>query len=191
MSPPASLRSLDSHSPPDAIVEISAFTIERKIVRKDVGKEINKALRKEVKLSLSEASLPTWSIDRVHEFTAEWYPFVRDTARPTGGRLGRGLSEKGDSGRKYVINWSPEAPEASSERLQDFYLGLEQDLRIGGFLGRGKVDTGDTESEKSAKVANHTLEDEKRVREKIDGEARIKEAIDVIERTICSLFYDR
>jgi hypothetical protein len=159
-------------------------------VRKDVGKEMNQGLRKEVKLSLGEASLPTWAVDRVHDFTADWYPLVKDTTQPAGRRLARGLGEK-DGSSKYVINWISEAPEASSERLQDFYLGLEQDLRVGGFIGRTKVASGDMEGEKSAKEANHRVEDEKRVREKIDGETKIKDAIDVVERTICSLFYDR
>lgn len=157
----------------EPVVEVAAFTIDRRLVRKDVAKEMNKALRKEVKEALGAAALPSWVSDRVHEFTAEWYPFVRDKTVGSAGAYG--------------VAWVGEAPEGAAERVQDFYLGLEQDLRVWGstFLGRGRGGY-DGDGEKSAR-----LEDEKRVRERIDSETKIKEVMDTVERTVCSVFYDR
>lgn len=180
----------------DPSVEVSAFTIDRKIVRKDIAKEVNKTLRREVKETLTEAFLPLWVVDRVHEFTADWYPFVKDGSQPhSAKKIGRGITEKLSSNENtsnsYVVNLFGLLPSDISERLQDFYLVLEQDLRISGtsFLGRGRESFSDADVEKHGK--EDVLGDERRVREKMDNEAKIKEAVDAVERTICTLFYDR
>ncbi|RDB15935.1 hypothetical protein Hypma_003597 [Hypsizygus marmoreus] len=186
-SPTPSIRSLDSHTQSEPVVDVSAFTIDRRIVRKDVAKDMNKALKKEVKDALGEAALPAWVVDRVHEFTAEWYPFVRD--KTPGG--GRGGEKAGKEGSAFGVAWVGDSPEDTATRMQDFYLGLEQDLRVwvSSFLGRGKREREvDGEGEKNA---GGSVEDERRVRDKIDNEAKIKEVMDAVERAICSLFYDR
>lgn len=52
----ASPYSSDGHS-------VTAFAIDRKIVRKDVGKAVSKALKADIKSRLS--SLPSWVADRI------------------------------------------------------------------------------------------------------------------------------
>jgi hypothetical protein len=175
-SPTGSLRSLDSQA--EHGVEVSAFTINKKIIRKDVAKDMNKLLRKEVK-ELLLVSAPSWVVERVHEFTADWYPFVKDkdkdkdknsAAATTGG---------------YRVAWIGETPEKTAERVQDFYLALEQDLRVLGFGNGGKgkhIDDYDPYGYEN---------DEKRVQEKMVSESKIKDVMEVVERTVCSLFYDR
>ncbi|GLB43313.1 putative VPS9 domain containing protein [Lyophyllum shimeji] len=186
-SPTASLRSLDSvRSQAEHVVDVSAFTIDRKIVRKDIAKEINKGLRREVRDTLaSSEGMPSWVADRVHEFTADWYPFVKEQAASS--RREKGVKEGGSA---YVIPWSEEAPESTTARVQDFYLGLEQEVRVseGSFLGRLRKEH-EHEQEEGERLGEH--ENEKRVKEKIDSEAKIKHIMEVVERTICSLFYDR
>ncbi|KAG5642108.1 hypothetical protein DXG03_003607 [Asterophora parasitica] len=187
-SPTASLLSLDSaNAQPEPVLDVSAFTIERKIVRKDIAKEMNKTLRREVKEALGEAGLPGWAVDRVHEFTAEWYPFVKEKGVSSSVLGLREKAAKESGAGTYVVTWAEEAPDSAAARVQDFYLALEQDLRVseGSFLGRLRKDHENEEGSRNG------VDDDRRVREKVDSETKIKEAMDVVERGICSLFYDR
>ena len=168
---------------------------------------MNDALRQEVQNSLSSSHtsgpLPAWVVDRVHEFTAQWYPLVKDTDPvlvPAPGKkvIGMGSGGKGkEEGYDLIVNRVMEMPEIVSARLQDLYLGLEQDVRIRGLsfwrVGSGEgCEENDSEQGKEESMEEGSEdEDERRVRDKIDNEARIKEVMDVVERTICSLFYDR
>ncbi|KAG6884291.1 hypothetical protein C0993_012436 [Termitomyces sp. T159_Od127] len=185
-SPTGSVQSLDSTHSPDHVIEISAFTIDHKIVHKDIAKDMNKALRREVKAFLETGlHMPSWVGDRVRDFTAEWYPFVKEEKKKSL-LLSRQTreKEKKENGEQYVISWTEEAPENTAERIQDFYLALEQELRLSeeSFLGRlMKEHTEDSES----------TENEKRIKETIESEEKIKESMEVVERTICTLFYDR
>lgn len=142
-------------------------------MRKDIGKEINKALRSEVKESL--AGLSSWVVERVLEFTAGLYPLVK-------------ASNKGETfptNSAYVVNVFEETPEEASERFQDFYGMLEQDLRLGGtpFLGRRR--------EEQYLGIDAEKDSERRVQEKIESEGKIRDIMEIVEQTICSLFYDR
>ncbi|KAG5339356.1 hypothetical protein C0989_004636 [Termitomyces sp. Mn162] len=185
-SPTGSVRSLDSTHLTDHVIEISAFTIDHKIVRKDIAKDMNKALRREAK-SLLETGLhmPSWVGDRVHEFTAEWYPFVKEDKNKSLLLNHRTREkEKKENGDQYVVAWTEEAPENTAERVQGFYLALEQELRLSeeSFLARLMKEHGEN---------GESAEDEKRVKEKIESEAKIQESMETVERTICTLFYDR
>ncbi|KAG6888143.1 hypothetical protein C0992_009515 [Termitomyces sp. T32_za158] len=183
-SPTGSVQSLDSTHSPEHVIEISAFTIDHKIIRKDIAKDMNKALRREVKALLETGlHMPSWVGDRVHDFTAEWYPFVKEDKKKSL-LLKRQEKEKKENSDQYVVAWTEEAPENTAERIQDFYLTLEQELRLSeeSFLGRlMKERTEDSEC----------MENEKRIKENIESEAKIKESMEVVERTICTLFYDR
>ncbi|KAG6841197.1 hypothetical protein C0991_000994 [Blastosporella zonata] len=187
-SPTSSLRSLDSTHQTEHVIEIAAFTIDRKIVRKHLAKDMNKALRREVKALLETGlHMPAFVSDRVHEFTAGWYPFVKED-KSKSVLLGRSTGQEKESAGQgqYVVPWTEEAAESTSERVQDFYLALEQEMRLseGSFLGRLRKEPEHFED-------GEGTNDEKRIKEKIDSEAKIKESMDVVERTICCLFYDR
>ncbi|KAF8159896.1 hypothetical protein B0H34DRAFT_705261 [Crassisporium funariophilum] len=189
-SPPASLRSFDSSHDSNAPVEISAFTIDRRLVRKDLGKAMNKTLKGELKAALSATAslgnipVPGWVTERVHDMTAQWYPFVKaPSSSPLKKRLG---ADKDSNINGYLVNPIEEMPEDAAERLQDFYLCLEQDMRVGGtpFISkrREKDAESDVEDEK---------EREKREHERMESETRVRDVMEAVERTITSLFYDR
>ena len=158
---------------------------------------MNKALRGEVQDSLTGVPLPPWVIDCVHQFTAQWYPVKNIEPAlgfEPGKQTGAGSADKGLGGGgsdTCVINPVAEKPEDVAVRMQDFYLGLEQDVRIRGpsfwEAGEGHEKEGGVDEQGE----NEKNEDAKRVREKLNSETRIKEVMEVVERTICSLFYDR
>ena len=163
-------------------VEVSAFTIDRRIIRKEVGKEINKALKAELKAALASASalgdvsLPSWIAERVYDMTADWYPFVKSPVSTR--KLG---SEKDLVSQGFIVNNVEGNPDDAADRLQDFFLGLEQDMRATGSPARPK--------DKEQELAQ---EDEKgRDRQQLNSESRIRQIMEVVERAIMSLFYDR
>ncbi|KAJ3503372.1 hypothetical protein NLJ89_g8464 [Agrocybe chaxingu] len=157
---------------------LPGFAIDRRIVRKDLAKELNKALKAEIKASLSASSGPSWLAERVHDATAPWFPFIKTTA-PS--RRKAGL-EKESNGNAYIVNPFEENPQDCSEHLQDIYLALEQDLRTSLPKKKDKEAESDVEDEK---------EREKRESERMETEIWVREVMEVVERTITSLFYDR
>ncbi|KAF8877910.1 hypothetical protein BD779DRAFT_1556262 [Infundibulicybe gibba] len=161
-------------------VDVAAFTINRRVNRKEIGREFSKILRNGVKTSLSSAPepVPAWAIDKVHEFTAPWYPLIKPLIPRSGNRAekGSGLMDTG-----YLINSFGETPEQMSDRLQSFLSELERDLRTwasGGAAQHSKAEEGVGEHEKH----------EWRIQ---DVEERIQAILESVERTICSHFYDR
>ncbi|KAL0953328.1 hypothetical protein HGRIS_004573 [Hohenbuehelia grisea] len=177
---------------PDHVVEISALAINRRVVLKDVGKEMNRALRSEVKESL--AGLPGWVIDKVHEFTADFYPVVKSSSKnakmttsPKKGALVPGAvgvmsmspnMSPPTSTTPYAVNAAQDVPEDAAQRFQEFYESLEEELEGGHspFMSRKKEETAPTEEVETRKV---------------HSEAKIREILETVERTICFLFYDR
>ncbi|KAJ6562497.1 hypothetical protein B0H19DRAFT_1144755 [Mycena capillaripes] len=163
-SPPASIHEVTSSEQP---LDVPAFMIARRIVRKDAARAIDRALRSELHALCGGAP---WVAERVDTFVAPWYPFAR-VKRGTAG-------EKGASGSSNYIVGDPLAgmlPEEIGEMVQGFYAKLEEDLRAGG--GRRK-----------ASEASHDGEDEK---EKDEKEAWVVEVLGSVERAICTLFFDR
>lgn len=155
---------------------MSAFAIDRRIVRRDVAREINNALRAEMKAGLKSRPLPHWVTERIHDLTGRWYPFV-----------GVAASNKNDSVEKdqmFVVNPLEEGVEDVSEQLQDFFASLEQDLRLDG------------DSSSSSKKAEKEVESEvddttDRGKREMESEANIRETMEAVERLITWLFYDR
>lgn len=209
-------------------VDISVFTIQKKIIRRDVGRAMNRLLRAEVKASLTGDSIgagpstpipqparvpiPGWVVERVHEFTSEWYPIVKGPI-PVGSfhpTVNIDASGKGGQGEKgYIANMAEETPEEAVDRVQDFYAWLEEDLeRIegdGGFKRKWRDASTSSSSGTSAVVAGmndgpptsqapgeenpeKTWEAERRAEE---ASRKIREIVEAVERTICHCFYDR
>ena len=77
-SPPASLRSHDLTNDTNSPVEVSAFTLDRRSVRKDVGKEMNKTIRAELTAALRESTnqgsvaITRWITEGIHDLTIDW-----------------------------------------------------------------------------------------------------------------------
>jgi hypothetical protein len=180
-SPPASLHSLDSGQDSHAPVEVSAFTIDRRIVRKEIWREMNKILKAELKAALNASTslgnipISSWIVERVQHMTATWYPSVKaPSSSPSKKKTG---SEKETSSIDYFVN------PAAAERLQpeDFYSCLAQDMMR---VGRTPFSSKQREKDES------DGEDEQE-RGKREHETRVRDVMEVVERTITSLFYDR
>jgi hypothetical protein len=170
-----------SPSPPqntehEHAIEVAAYTINRRIVRKDVSKAINKALKNEVKETLSSSGVPSWVIDRVHDFTAGLYPFVRS----------RNVKQGATPSPVYVIDPPQETAEELAEQFQAFYAELEERLLGGGVSPATALPTRenflDSEQEKAR---------ERRPSGKALSEQHTHKILDAVERVISSLFYDR
>jgi hypothetical protein len=146
-----------------------------------------------MKAALANASssgsipIPSWVAERIHDITADWYPFIKNPTVSLQKRLANTHDKSGkDHGNGYLVNPFEESPEDAAERLQDFYLALEQDMRLGGtpFIPRSKDrdPESDVEDEKDR---------EKRESDRMESETRIREVMEAVERMITSLFYDR
>jgi hypothetical protein len=72
--------------------------------------------------------------------------------------------------------------------VQEFLLLLEQDLRAAGtpFVHQKKNRGSDKESDVDVEKGK-----ERREKEELQVEVRVREVMEVVERVICSLFYDR
>ena len=189
-SPPASLHSIDSGQDSHAPIEVSAFTIDRRIVRKEIGREMNKILKTELKAalnantSLGNISMPSWIVERVQDMTATWYPFVK---APSSSSLKKKTgSEKGTNSIGYLVNPISENPDEAAERLQDFYLCLAEDMRVGGMPFSSNRREKDHELD-----GVDERERDKREHEMMEIETRVREVMEVVERAITTLFYDR
>ncbi|KZT25192.1 hypothetical protein NEOLEDRAFT_1162873 [Neolentinus lepideus HHB14362 ss-1] len=160
------------------VIEVPTFTIDRRIDRKDLGRALTKAVKSEVEETLAVANAPGWVTTRVHNFTAEWYPLTKSTRKsatiPSPNTSTTSLPYLVSGGKE------GETPEDIAARLQDFYDALEEDLRA---MGRKKAD-------KEREAGGEEDENEK---EKGKGlnEARRREIMEAVERTICEVFYDR
>ncbi|KAJ7920681.1 hypothetical protein B0H13DRAFT_1867405 [Mycena leptocephala] len=167
-SPPASIHEAGASS--ETPLDVPAFTLARRIVRKDAARGIDRALHGELQ-ALCGAGAP-WVAERVDAFVAPWYPFARVKRSSAG--------EKGASSN-YVVG-DPLAgmlPEEIGEMVQGFYARLEEDLRSGGSGGGRR---------KASEASHHEGEDEKGKDEK---EAWVLEVLGNVERAICMLFFDR
>ena len=155
-------------------VEVAAYTIDRRVVRKDVGKAINKALKLEVKEALS--SVPSWVIDRVHDFSIGLYPFVRS----------HDVKQGTTSSPLYVIEPPHETAEELARQFQSFYAELEEDLLTGGSSPVTARPAREASSEADQENAR-----ERRPNGKAVSEQHAHGILEAVERVICSLFYDR
>lgn len=157
-------------------IEVAAYTIDRRIVRKDVSKAINKALKIEVKEALSSSGVPSWVIDHVHDFTVGLYPFTKS----------RDVKQGTTSSPLYVIEPPHETAEELARQFQSFYAELEDDLLGGGSSPVTARPTRETFTEADLEKAR-----ERRPNGKAVSEQHAREILDAVERVICSLFYDR
>ncbi|KAF9440734.1 hypothetical protein P691DRAFT_780012 [Macrolepiota fuliginosa MF-IS2] len=204
-SPPASIRSLEpppSLTGPDAhtVIEVSAIIVDHKIVRKDVGKYLNKAIRHEIKDSLrvnKDVDVPHWVVERVLEFCEAWFPFVRapkvmPTSIPRRGQ-DKDLEKEGEKEKEWIVNpliLEDDMMEDTVDRVQEFYFQLGEGLRVE--LGKkGRKHEREVSSCSSVmSVDESEKEKEKHVAEDVN-EARIRGVMELVERTVSSMFYDR
>ena len=156
-------------------IEVAAYTIDRCIVRKDVGKAINKALKNEVKETLLASGVPSWVVGRVHDFTIGLYPFVKSSDAKHGAA----------SSSPYIIDPPQETAEELATQFQAFYAELEEGLFDGGSPSTARPIRDNFIDAEQEKVR------ERRPSGKVVSEQLVPEILEAVERVICALFYDR
>lgn len=156
-------------------IEVAAYTVDRRIVHKDIAKAMNKALKVEVKEALSSSGVFSWIINCVHDFTVGLYPFVRS----------REVKQGTTPSSSYVIDPPQETAEELAAQFQAFYVELEDGLLAGGgspVTARPRESFPEAELEKAR---------ERRSNGKAVSDQHAHEILEAVERVVCSLFYDR
>lgn len=147
-------------------MDVSAFTIDRAIIRRNVSKTISKLIKTEIKESL--AGLPTWVIDRAQNFAACFLPFPKSLKQ-----LKDGSASVPTSDQSSIISVSAYDDPISdvSQAFQGFYESLEEELRAG---------DSPSSLRKKDSVHNENGVDKK-----------VRDTLEKVERTLTSVFYDR
>ncbi len=156
----SSVSSVEDVSPPSPVpIIIPAFTISEPIIFNSVCKQTLLALKSHIPESL--AGSPRWLIHRTQVFTESFHPFTRVRKSEAGGETNPGV--------KYVIQPVDYDTAEVADMFQDFYYGIEEELRL-----RARK-----EDEEKSELEDPSSEDDE-----------IK-MLDRVEKTICELFYDR
>ncbi|KAH7908353.1 hypothetical protein BJ138DRAFT_1012992 [Hygrophoropsis aurantiaca] len=171
-TPPTSTTPLPPHVTADADhpIEIAAYTIDRHVSFQHVAHDIISALSAEIAADLAQENVPPHVVDKVQAFAACLRPFVRAPLPEK-----KKLHDIGAGKPPYVVNTLADGPDDIGERFQEFYAQVEDDLRAGEDLGNGDDNDNDQAT---------TTEEERK-------EVRIREILECVERTLCTLFYDR
>ena len=168
---------------------------------------MNKILKAELKAALNAntslgnnntPSMPSWIVERVQDMTASWYPFVKaPSSSPLKKKTGSSSEKEtsSSSGIGYIVNPVAENPDEAAGRLQDFYLCLAEDMRVGGITPT-TISSSNRREKKDGLVVDvdrglDERERDKREREMMEIETRVCEVMEVVERAITTLFYDR
>jgi hypothetical protein len=174
-APSTPAAALAEHEP---VISVPAFILDRRVSLKDVGKQLTKALRAEAKDALAGAGVPSAVMDRTLALLDTWQPLLKVPKKDSGSGGGSLMSPN------YAVNPVTEDADVIEDALQDFYGALEEDLHA-------------TSSPTSATLhkrrsdADDEKERDRAARKQVDQEARIKDTLEAVERTICTLLYDR
>ncbi|KAI0085825.1 hypothetical protein BDY19DRAFT_1075893 [Irpex rosettiformis] len=208
-SPEGSIQS--SADGTDHPIGVPAFTISKRIIRKDVARSVLKALHHDIRASLSPSGAPSWVAERLEEFAERegLLPFVKAKAKNADGSVGGYIMGAG-------------LPENTSmddvgQRFQEFYSDIEELLvkrrwkGKSGFAGGlhfqnrhtssgGSISssTENTDMDEKASIDESAREDddtekESEAEDHPEGlrDKRIREVVEAVEKTLCTVFYDR
>jgi hypothetical protein len=189
-------------------IAVPAFTLSRRITRRNVARDILRVVHHEIRTGLAPSGAPSWVAERVEEFAERegLLPFVKvkgsktkleDSATLGGYSVGGGLSRD-------------ESMDDVGRRFQDFYAGIEEQLvkrkwRGRRSFGKGLVlhhlsgsvsssaDSSNSGDEKESSKDDEETEKESEAEETQEDETekKIRVVLEAVERTICSVFYDR
>lgn len=202
----------DGHAEP--AIGVPAFTLSTRIVRREVAKTILKSIHSEIKRDLDVA--PSWVSERVEDFVtkADLLPFVKNkpksklggVAAPTGGssNADTALAQYSITPEVAAEGNSEEGVEVLARNVQEFYLDLEEELsrrrwRLGRQVlmknyaashsnGSASASSGD-EKDKEKDGAGEEGEEKGPVT--TEKEQKVREVMELVERTLCAMFYDR
>ncbi|KAH8116246.1 hypothetical protein DFH11DRAFT_1506064 [Phellopilus nigrolimitatus] len=158
----------------DHAIEVPAFTIEKAIVRRNVSKALSKSIKAEINGAL--AGLPTWVMDRTHDFSASFLPFPKANHKPK--ENNNGSQGSSDHGSILSVSAYDDPAEEVSETFQAFYESLEEELRTEKFpTTLRRKDDKQSEEEKE--------------RERDELDKKIQDTLDKVERALTGVFCDR
>lgn len=121
--------------------------------------------------------------ERVHAFATPLYPLIKSSEKAqggTGGGVGLGKNAK-PKPPAYEISSIAETVDEIADRFQEFYEKLEGEMRA-------------KAKRKDSAISNASMNvsDEDSVAEHVDpDESKIRDAMEIVERTLTTLFYDR
>ncbi|KAF7964557.1 hypothetical protein HWV62_5696, partial [Athelia sp. TMB] len=179
---PLSVPGSPAHAP-TATIDVSAYAISRRIVRDDVAKQISRSIKGEISTGLADTNTPGWVADRVIQFANDLMPLVKNGkgAEEKAKVLIKGTAaakeaekDKGAGKGKYVVNSLGETVEELSERFQEFYVRLEDEL---GSRGMGRISSDDEKRDGET-------DRERREREEDEKDARIRQVMEVVEQGV-------
>ncbi|KAF8141862.1 hypothetical protein EV363DRAFT_35915 [Boletus edulis] len=162
----------------DSTIDISAFVIDTVLSRTEIATGIIGALKGEIAIALNDQ--PPWIVERVHTFALPYFPFVK---LPAGKKK---LQDIGGNPNRvvYAVNAALDKPEEYADKFQAFYRAVEAELR----------NTGRVRAEEGTHVDGldtSGLQDAEPEREEQVDEAQIRDVLETIEATLCTLLYDR
>ncbi|KAL4064059.1 hypothetical protein V8B97DRAFT_2078625 [Scleroderma yunnanense] len=163
----------------DPPITISAFTIPTSLSLQHISTSIVSALTSDLASSLT--AQPPWLVERVQTFASAFFPFVR--ASVGGKKKKKKLQDLvgNAGGGGYVVNDVMGGAEELSQRMQEFYGVIEAEMR----RDARPVESGEhgDGNERQAGVDEREAQEEE--------ETRIRDVLETVEATLCSLLYDR
>ncbi|KAI0689506.1 hypothetical protein BC835DRAFT_1418481 [Cytidiella melzeri] len=194
----------------DHAIGVPAFTISKRIVRKDVARTVLKALHADIRAGLSLSGAPSWVAERLEDFAERvgLLPFVKAKAKNEDGSVGG-----------YVMGTGVPASESMDDvgqRFQEFYDEIEEMLLKRKWRSRPSFPRGlhlqhrhastssiqssaeNTDADEKVSLAEIAKEEDDTEKEseaddhqENEKSKRIRGVIEAVERTLCTVFYDR
>ena len=158
----------------DHVVEVPAYAIDRALVRRNISKALTKCYKTEIKESLS--GLPSWVIDRVQSFSSSLLPFPRPSQKGKDWNNSNQVSS--DQSSIIEVSAYDDIAEELSQRFQEFYESLEDELRVDG-------------SPSTLRRKDDRHSEEEKAKERNELAAKVQSTVEKVERALTCIFYDR
>ncbi|KAG9312788.1 hypothetical protein JVU11DRAFT_6202 [Chiua virens] len=176
--PPTAAATVPPSTDADVTIDISALVIDTVLSRADIATGIINALKGEIAIALNDQ--PPWLVERVHTFSLPYFPFAKV---PAGKKK---LQDIGGNPNRivYAVNATLDKPEELADKFQAFYRAVEAELREGGHQRvQGTREDGADMSRSQDSEPDGEMEEV--------NEVHIRDILETIESTLCTLLYDR
>ncbi|EKM50210.1 uncharacterized protein PHACADRAFT_213959 [Phanerochaete carnosa HHB-10118-sp] len=196
----------DAQSPEgtEHVIGVPSFTLNKRIVRRSVAKEILRVVHHEIRAGLAPSGAPSWVAERIEDFAERegLLPFVKAKTNKNK------LDDNALGGYLIHPGLSKDEPlDDVGRRFQDFYAEIEEQLIKRRWRGRrsfgkgvlnhlnGSISSVSSSAESVSGDEKEDARDEETEKEsdaeEDEMEKNIRAVVEAAERTICSIFYDR
>ncbi|GJE90337.1 vacuolar sorting protein 9 (VPS9) domain-containing protein [Phanerochaete sordida] len=190
------------------VLGVPAFTLNKRIVRRNVAKDVLRVVHHEVRAGLAPSSAPSWVAERIEEFAEResLLPFIK-------AKGSRNKLEDNTLGGYLILPGlsKDESVDDVGQRFQDFYAEIEEQLIKRKWRGRrafgknvlhhlnGSISSISSSVDSVSGDEKEDAKDDEETERESDGEEKpedetekkIRAVVEAAERTICSVFYDR